>query len=116
MPKTIAILNAINRDIETHSALANESFAAMEMMNISPEDFKKANCQFCLNRGVVDYLQKFKEMAEAKEPLKTIENRMRFHVHQQSDKGDFSSRDDISAAQAAIVSTLEGYINQFFAI
>lgn len=110
-----AIRDAINVDIEHHSNLAEEAFATLEKMNISPEEYKKANWQFGLNHYVVSYLRKVKEFTIVSgESLKTIERRMRFHAHQQRTKGELGDQQEISVAQATVAVILEGYINRFF--
>lgn len=111
---TEAILESICHDIEEHAHKAEAAFATMEKMNVTPEEYKKANWQFCLNSYVVRYLDRFMGMAALNESLKTIENRMRFHAHQQRTKGALTDKQEISAAQATVAVLLDGYIEKFF--
>lgn len=111
---TEAILESICRDIEEHAHNAEAAFATMEKMNVTPEEYKKANWQFCLNSYVVRYLDRFMGMAALSESLKTIESRMRFHAHQQRTKGALTDKQEISAAQATVAVLLDGYIEKFF--
>lgn len=112
--KTEAILESICRDIEEHAHRAEAAFEIMERMNVTPEEYKKANWQFCLNSYVVRYLDRFMGMAALNESLKTIESRMRFHAHQQRTKGALTDKQEISAAQATVAVLLDGYIEKFF--
>lgn len=111
---TEAILESICHDIKEHAHNAEAAFATMEKMNVTPEEYKKANWQFCLNSYVVRYLDRFMGMAALNESLKTIESRMRFHAHQQRTKGALTDKQEISAAQATVAVLLDGYIEKFF--
>lgn len=112
--KTEAILESICHDIEEHAHRAEAAFEIMERMNVTPEEYKKANWQFCLNSYVVRYLDRFMGMAALSESLKTIESRMRFHARQQRTKGALTDKQEISAAQATVAVLLGGYIEKFF--
>ncbi len=85
-------------------------------MNISSEEYKQANRQFGLNLYVAGYLRKIKELftVESAEPLKRIENRMRFHAYRQRTKGALDDKQEISAAQVVVAATLERYVQNFF--
>lgn len=111
--KIEAVLNAFNKDIEEHAIRAEDAFAKLEKMNIDAEEYKAANWQFALNHYVACYLRKLKEFI-AKEPLKMIEKRIRFHAYQQHTKGELSDKQEISVAQAAVTVLLEGYVQKFF--
>ncbi len=112
--KIDAIRDAISQDIERHANLAEDAFTTMEKMNVSPEEYKKANWAFGLNYYVAGYLRRFTEMTTTKEPLSRIENRMRFHAYQQRTKGELGDRGEISAAQKTIAELLEEYVKKFF--
>lgn len=110
-----AIRAAFEQDIKTHANLAEEAFAKLEKMNLSPEEYKNANLTFGLNNYVAGYLRKLKEITiDSGEPIKRIESRIRFHAYQQHIKGNLDDKQMISVAQAAVVVTLDGYVAKFF--
>lgn len=112
--KINAILDAIGQDIETHENLIEAAFATLEKMNISNEEYKAANRQLGLSAYIAGYLRNLIELTVAKEPLKTIENRMRFHAHSQRTKGELDDDQEISEAQKIVAVLLEGYVQKFF--
>lgn len=112
-PKRNAILDAMNRDIESHVNIADSALAEMERMNISPEEYKDINRRFGLNTYIAAYLRRIKESI-ADESLEKMESRMRFHVYQQRTKGRLDDKTEISGAQAAVAVCLEGYVERFF--
>lgn len=113
--KIDAIREAIKADIMHHSNLAEIEFENLEKMFISSEEYKDTNRQFCLNAYITGYLRKIKEFTvDREEPLKRIENRIRFHAYQQRTKGELTDKQEISAAQAAVAEILEGYVQRFF--
>lgn len=112
--KINAILDAIGHDIETHENLIETAFVTLEKMNISNEEYKAANRQLGLSAYIAGYLRNLIELTVAKEPLKTIENRMRFHAHSQRTKGELDDDQEISEAQKIVAVLLEGYVQKFF--
>ncbi len=115
--KLEAIRAAFEQDIKTHSNLAEEAFAKLEEMNISPEDYKLANWQFGLNHYVAGYLRKIKELTVgSEESIDAVERRIRFHAYQQRSKGALDDKQEISAAQTVVAFTLEGYMEKFFEV
>lgn len=113
--KIDAILADINKDIESHAAIADEAFATLEKMNITPEEYKDANWAFGLNHFVAGYLRHFRnDIVEHKIAPKTLENRMRFHAYGQRTKGELGDEAEISAAQLKVAELLEGYVQKYF--
>lgn len=110
-----AIRAAFEQDINTHERAAEEAFAKLEKMDISPKEYKQANWQFGLNQYVAGYLRKIKEFIFAStEPIKRVESRVRFHAYQQRIKGSLDDKQEISAAQTAVAVILEVYVKNFF--
>ncbi len=113
--KLDAIRAAFEQDINDYANRAEEAFAKLEKMNISPEEYKKANWTFGLNNYVAAYLRKVKEYTvDSGEPIKRIESRIRLHAYQQHTKGTLDDKQEISVAQAAVAVTLDGYVAKFF--
>lgn len=112
--KINAILDAIGQDIEIHENLIETAFATLEKMTISDEEYNAANRQLGLSAYIAGYLRNLIELTVAKEPLKTIENRMRFHAHSQRTKGELDDDQEISEAQKIVAVLLEGYVQKFF--
>lgn len=115
--KLDAILADLSKDIETHAAIAEDAFATMEKMNITPEEYKNANWTFGLNYFVAGYLSHFmNDIINGRVAPKILENRMRFHAHGQRTKGELDNEDEISAAQIKVAELLEGYVQKYFEV
>lgn len=113
--KLNSIIEAISSDIATHEKLADNAMLTLEQMNVSPEDYKKANICFCLNSCVARYLGHIKSAIE-KSDIKSVENLIRFHSYYQHIKGDLQDNKVTTTAQAAVAVALDGYIARFFDI
>lgn len=106
------ILEALSESIAEHEAIANAAMSDLEKLNPSVDEYGKANYRFGASSYVAAYLNIIKTDAEKRQDIKQLENRIRFHAHQQEAKSDILH---LTTGQTALGAILNGFVQRFFA-
>lgn len=113
--KLNAILDVINQDIAERTDVAKHAMLVLEHMNVTEEDYKEANLCFGINQFVIGFLTYIKGTITGTD-IKSAENLIRFHAYYQHTKGNLTDGSNISIAQAAVATLLDGYVDKFFTL
>ena len=82
------ILEALSESIAEHEAIAASAMNDLEKLNPTVDEYRTANHRFGASVYVAAYLNSIKADAEKRQDIKQLENRIRFHAHQQEAKSD----------------------------
>lgn len=102
----------------TIAAIENDAESAMktlELMNPTPEQYKRASAALMRSTYVVCYLKRVMDVATSGDFKKT-ENVFRFHAYQLRTKGCNQSDGIIAKAQNVLANILVDFVNQFFEV
>ena len=106
------ILEALSESIAEHEAIAASAMNDLEKLNPTVDEYRTANHRFGASVYVAAYLNSIKADAEKRQDIKQLENRIRFHAHQQGAKSDSFYP---TAGQTALGAILNRYVQCFFA-
>lgn len=106
------ILEALSESIAEQEAIACSAMNDLEKLNPSVDEYTTANHKFGASAFVAAYLNRIKAEAEKQQDIKRLENRIRFHAHQQLYKSDIIHP---TAGQTALSAILKEYVQRFFA-
>lgn len=99
--------------IASHCVKADEAMKTMELMNITPERFRKASESLAHHTYAGGYLVHIMSVVETGD-IKKSENAMRFHVYQLRLKGTIGEADEHSKAQCEVADLLDSIVIRFF--
>lgn len=107
------IAGALSESIAANIVKADEAMKTLELMNITPEEYREASETLARYTYANTFLARVLNVI-ATDDIKKTENIMRFHSHQLLKKGSIGENDGISEAQLDVAIKLKSLIERFF--